>query len=61
MTETNPTCLVCEKSDEEVPLLVLRYQGSQIHICPFHLPILIHKPEQLADKLPGIDNLTNNT
>ena len=61
MNEANPTCLVCERSEEEVPLLVLRYQGGDIYICPFHLPILIHKPEQLADKLPGIENLTNST
>jgi hypothetical protein len=26
-------------------------------ICPQHLPILIHKPVRLAEKLPGLENL----
>jgi hypothetical protein len=61
MSETSPTCLVCNRTDADLPLLTLRYQGGELYICPFDLPVLIHKPEQLADKLPGIENLTNNT
>jgi len=43
----------------ERPLLILRFQGGQLHICPQCLPILIHKPYQLADKLPGIKSYEN--
>ena len=50
-------CLVCDRSAEVVPLLQLKYQDKSYWICPQHLPILIHKPSQLVDKLPGVDQL----
>jgi hypothetical protein len=49
-------CIVCERSSDEVPLIPLHYQKATVWICPQHLPVLIHKPEQLADKLPGATN-----
>ena len=54
--ETNhgtPHCLYCERSSDEVALIPLFYRDEQQWICPQHLPILIHKPAQLEDKLPG--------
>ena len=51
-------CLYCLRSADEVPLLNLRYRGTDAWICAQHLPILIHKPAQLADKLPGLESLT---
>ena len=48
-------CLNCEKSEQEIPLLRMRYQAEDVYICPQCLPILIHKPEKLAAKLPGMD------
>lgn len=53
----DPRCLVCEQTSETVPLMEARYQGSSFWICPQHLPILIHKPAQLADRLPGAADL----
>ena len=54
MTLTSqPVCLFCEQDSHTVPLLVLEYRGVQYWICPQHLPILIHKPEQVGDRLPG--------
>lgn len=47
------TCLNCGSSEMERPLLTFQFQGQELHICPQCLPILIHKPYQLADKLPG--------
>ncbi len=47
------TCLVCDRTADETPLLRLDYRGSAFWICPAHLPILIHHPEQLAGRLPG--------
>jgi len=47
-------CLNCSISEEQVPLLVLQFQKEIIHICPQCLPMLIHKPEKLSDKLPGM-------
>jgi len=54
MVEHPATCIYCAQSDQNLPLLLFLYQGVQFWICPQHLPILIHKPEQLAAKLPGI-------
>ncbi len=60
MSDTQHTCLVCEQSSQEIPLLVLEFQGQQYWICPQHLPILIHHPDQLVGKLPGAENLQPN-
>ena len=48
-------CLSCNASEQEKPLLVIKYQKNQIHICPQCLPVLIHKPANLAAKLPGAE------
>ena len=56
VNEKLAVCLYCQHSSDEVPLLRLEYRGSQTWICPQHLPILIHKPSQLAGKLPGAEN-----
>ena len=50
-------CLVCERTEQQVPLIQLQYQDNAYWICPQHLPVLIHSPEQLAGKLPGAENL----
>lgn len=55
MTQTKPVCITCGKDSEQVPLMAFIYKGGEYHICPQHLPILIHKPGQLADRLPGLE------
>ena len=60
MQPTNPMneqCLVCERDANTVPLLVIWHQGKNHWICPEHLPLLIHKPQTLADRLPGASEL----
>ncbi len=54
---TEPRCLVCQQNSGSVPLLALAYRGASVWICPQHLPILIHNPQQLADILPGAETL----
>jgi hypothetical protein len=49
------TCLKCNRTEEQIPLIALQFRQEQIHICPQCLPVLIHKPEKLASILPGID------
>ena len=49
------TCLNCNRTDQQIVLLALTYQGETKHICPQCLPILIHKPQALAEKLPGME------
>lgn len=50
---TNATCLNCGASQQEKPLLTLKFQSRELYICPQCMPTLIHKPDQVADKLPG--------
>ncbi|OGO28772.1 MAG: hypothetical protein A2Z16_14495 [Chloroflexi bacterium RBG_16_54_18] len=57
MNDELERCLACNRSSEEVPLVLIRHQGENYWICPQHFPILIHKPGQLVDKLPGARNL----
>lgn len=59
MTEESAprTCLACKMDSGTVPLIALEYRGSNISICPQHLPMLIHEPHQLIGKLPGAENL----
>ena len=57
MNENQPVCIVCGETSERVPLIPFIYQGEHYFICPQHLPILIHKPAQLADRLPGLEQL----
>ena len=57
MENTQPSCIYCERTSEEAPLIAMRYRGKEAWICPQHLPILIHQPAMLADKLPGVENL----
>lgn len=49
------TCLNCARTEEKIPLFDLQYQGKAFYICPQCLPLLIHKPEKLVDKLPGME------
>ena len=57
MSETKPACLVCGQTSDSIPLLAMTYQDQQYWICPSDLPVLIHKPAQLVNKLPGAANL----
>ncbi len=50
-------CLACDRTDAEVPLIRLRFRGGEYHICPQHLPLLIHDPAQLIGRLPGAESL----
>lgn len=45
-------CVFCKKDQEEVPLVHIEFKNSNFWICPQHLPILIHDPEQLVGHLP---------
>lgn len=48
------TCSNCAISEEEAPLVSLRYQGQDEWICTQCLPQLIHQPQRLVGKLSGV-------
>jgi hypothetical protein len=50
-----PVCLSCGRPELEKPLLIMLYQSKQVYICPQCLPVLIHKPASLSDRLPGAE------
>ena len=50
-------CVMCDRDDQQTPLLTLDYQNSKLWICPQHLPVLIHDPAQLIGRLPGAEKL----
>ena len=50
-------CLVCSRTEQEIPLVQLDFKGSNFWICPQHIPVLIHDPQALVGKLPGAENM----
>lgn len=52
-------CLNCALSEQDRPLITLKFQEKEFYICPQCLPILIHKPYQLAEKLPDFTPVEN--
>jgi len=56
-TKREEKCLVCGGSEEQVPLLEVKFKGEKYFICPQHIPILIHEPGRLTGLLPGADEL----
>ncbi len=56
MSEPQEVCIWCERTSQEIPLMKFEYAGKSLWICPIDLPILIHKPAQLANKIPGAEN-----
>ncbi len=56
-SEQTPTCVNCARTVEEVPLLSLVHRAGTAYICPQCLPVLIHQPQELINKLPGTESL----
>ena len=50
-------CLSCNRSENEIPLVTLRYAAKPAYICSFCLPMLIHHPEQLIGRLDGAEKI----
>lgn len=59
MPTSNPDvrCLACGRNSRETPLIRLEYLEKDYHICPQHLPVLIHDPARLIGTLPGAERL----
>ena len=56
--ESDPAaCVVCNRGSADVPLIAFQFKGSDLWICPQHLPMLIHDPARLVGRLPGAEDL----
>ncbi len=51
MEKEKNACLVCQRNDEQVPLIQITYKGNPLWICPEHMPILIHNTDKLMAML----------
>jgi len=51
------TCIVCKKSSMETPVTKFYHKDSKFYICPQHIPVLIHNPQELIGLLDGADTL----
>jgi len=50
-SEQKERCFNCDISSSETPLLTLTFDQKPLWICPQCLPVLIHHPERVAEKL----------
>lgn len=57
MKNINPNCFVCNQPQSEVPLIQFQYKDIEYHVCPEHLPIMIHSPQKLTGLLPDAEKL----
>ncbi|HBG74628.1 MAG: hypothetical protein A2X25_11390 [Chloroflexi bacterium GWB2_49_20] len=51
------TCLNCNRSENEMPLINLQYKGEKLYICSGCMPVLLHSPAKLAGKLPDAEKI----
>ena len=55
--EKKKKCLVCDRSESEIPMTRFYYKESDFYICAQHIPILIHDPQKLTGLIPGAEKL----
>ena len=53
MTENDALCLNCGTTDQSMPLISVRFSGRQVWVCSSCMPVLIHRGEEMKDKLTG--------
>ncbi len=57
MVQVN-ACLRCGRTEQEVPILEVFFKGNETAVCTSCLPVLIHRPHELAGKLEGAEELS---
>ena len=55
--KSTKNCLICGRSENDIPLVTLTYSSQPAFICSYCLPLLIHHPDQLIGKLKGAENI----
>jgi len=54
--KTIHTCLNCGRSENEAPVIQIRFAGKAGYLCSQCIPVMIHKPEQMALKLKDLQS-----
>lgn len=44
-------CFNCQSSEQEVPVVSLKYKGKDLWVCPRCIPSMIHEPQLVQTKL----------
>jgi len=57
MEQQHEHCVACGVSEQQASLIHFTYQSMDLRICPQCLPVMIHAPHKLADKLPGLESI----
>lgn len=47
-------CLICGRSETQLPLVAQRYRGQSIWVCTGCMPLVIHHPEEVRDRLEAL-------
>ncbi len=48
------SCVNCGNSQNDTPILQFKFKGEVMGICSACMPVLIHKPEQFANRLANV-------
>ncbi len=51
-------CINCAQSEMERPLIRLRYSRREAWVCSGCMPVLIHQPQEMAQKLLALSKDT---
>lgn len=57
---SSDNCFNCGNTQQNVPLLILTFVNKDLRVCPQCLPTLIHKPQELQNKLQQIYDENKN-
>ena len=56
--ESIERCINCAQSEMERPLIRLQYSRRAAWVCSGCMPVLIHQPQEMAQKLMALDQDT---
>lgn len=55
MSNSEATCINCERTEAQAPLSTWSFQGRQLRVCPECMPVFIHHRDTLMTKLSAAD------
>lgn len=50
-------CMLCKRSENEIPLVPVHYKNEEYWICTQHIPVLIHDPSKLEGSIPDAGSI----
>ncbi len=53
--EEKHVCINCGTSEDEAPLIDIRFAGKVANLCSRCIPVMIHEPQKMALKLEQLN------